>query len=277
MSPSYDPDWIRTYYDAYGDKEWNRWDTSPVERLKLHVHLHYLRAHIASSDRVLEIGAGAGRFTEALAETARSIVVADLSPGQLELNRANAARLGFEDAVEDWVACDLCRLQPRFEVSTFDAVVCYGGPLSYVFDDAPHALAQCRNVLKPGGTLLLSVMSLWGTIHQFLPGVLDIAPAANRRIVDSGNLTPENVGPDRHYTHMFRCAELRSMLEDARFDLVAVSASNALSTGWEGLLDGVPEGGTVWNHLLELEIEACQQSGCLDLGSHLIAVCRRIA
>ena len=57
----YDPDWVRTHYDEYGMREWHRWDESPVERAKLHVHLHYLQQYVRLGDRVLEIGAGAGR------------------------------------------------------------------------------------------------------------------------------------------------------------------------------------------------------------------------
>ncbi len=277
MRAAYDADWIRTYYDAYGMKEWDRWDASPVERIKLHVHLHHLRAHIAASDRVLEIGAGAGRFTQVLSHLAASTVVADLSPGQLALNRDHAARLGFGDAIEAWVECDLCRLDTQFEADAFDAVVCYGGPLSYVFDAAPQALEQLRLVVKPGGIVLLSVMSLWGSVHQFLKGVLEVDPAVNRRILATGDLTPATVGPGRHYTHMFRCDELRAALEDARFEVLTMSASNALSTGWGEHLAELSEDGAVWRHLLEMEIEACQQPGCLDAGTHLIAVCRKPA
>ena len=277
MSASYDPDWIRTYYDGYGMKEWDRWDVSPVERVKFHVHLHHLRRHVNSSDRVLEIGAGAGRFTQALADLSSSIVVVDISPGQLALNRDNATRLGFGDAIEAWTECDMCRLDTQFEEGVFDAVVCYGGPLSYVFDAAPQALEQLRFVLKPGGTLLLSVMSLWGSVHQFLKGVLEVDPAVNRRILTTGDLTPATVGPGRHYTHMFRSAELRAALEDARLEILTMSASNALSTGWSEHLAELSEDSAAWRHLLEMEIEACREPGCLDLGTHLIAVCRRPA
>ena len=32
-----------------------------------------------------------------------------------------------------------------------------------------------------------------------------------------------------------------------------------------------------WAHLIEMEIEACREPGCLDMGTHLIAVCRKNA
>ncbi len=264
----YDAEWIRTYYDAYGMKEWHRWDASRVERVKLCVHLHHLRQHVSPTDRVLEIGAGAGRFTQELASLANGIVVADISPVQLSLNRENAERLGFADRIERWMECDMCRLDTVFDAESFDVVVCYGGPLSYVFDQRDEALGQLRRVVKPGGTILISVMSLWGAVHQYLPGVLAVDVPSNRRILATGDLTPETVGPDRHYTHMYRASELRSVLVEAGLEIVALSASNALSTGWGEHLADLSEDDPVWRHLVEMEIESCQQEGCLDIGTH---------
>jgi len=271
----YDPDWVRAHYDDSGSREWDRWDDSPVERVKLHVHLHYVRRYVRPGDRVLEVGAGAGRFTRELAAITDRIVVADLSPGQLRLNRDNAARLDFASAVEAWVECDLCDLRPHFADRSFDTVVCTGGPLSYVFDRRDDALAELHRVLSDAGTLVLSAMSLWGTVHQFLPSVLETDPSANRRILSSGDLTPETIGPGRHYTHMFRAAWLRRALERAGFAIEAISASNCLSVGWADLLEGIDETDPTWRQLVEMEIEACREPGCLDMGTHLIAVCRK--
>jgi SAM-dependent methyltransferase len=274
---AYDASWVRRYYDEYGMKEWDRWDISPVERIKYFVHLHYLRQHIFPGSRVLEMGAGAGRFTEQLAKLTDRIVVADISPGQLALNRHNAAERGYTDRIEDWIECDMCDLGSVLEPSAFDRVVCYGGPLSYAFDRRDDAIANLRRVTAPGGALLFSVMSLWGAVHQYLPGVLGIAPETNRIILRTGDLTPDTVGPDRHYTHMFRSSELRRVLQAGGLIVRTLSASNALSAGWAQWLADVPESSDGWQHLLEMEIESCTDPGCLDMGTHIIAVCDKPA
>jgi cyclopropane fatty-acyl-phospholipid synthase-like methyltransferase len=85
------PDQIRAYFDRIGFAEWDRFDRSPVEKVKLHLHEVYLRRHLPTGARVLEIGAGPGRFTRVLVEHGCRVVVTDLSPVQLELNRATAA------------------------------------------------------------------------------------------------------------------------------------------------------------------------------------------
>ncbi len=76
---------------------------------------------------MLEIGAGAGRFTQILAGLGAQVLVADPSPGQLALNRQFARAHGFAQAVPAWQQADICDLS-YFGPDTFDAVVACGGP-----------------------------------------------------------------------------------------------------------------------------------------------------
>jgi ubiquinone/menaquinone biosynthesis C-methylase UbiE len=271
----YDRDWLKSYYDEYGEREWERWNASPVEQVKFEVHLYYLRRHLTADDRILEIGAGPGRFTQELARISNRIVVADLSPVQLELNRQNAQRLGYGKSVERWVECDVCDLRPCFEDAKFDAVVCYGGPLSYVFGEREKAMAELLRVTKPGGLLFLGVMSLWGTVHPFLPQVLALDPAMNQEIVATGDLGPDKPEATTHFCHLYRAAEFRGVLERAGVAIEALSASNYLTAIWGEVLAEAQKDSATWQHLMEMELEACREPGCLDMGTHLIAVCRK--
>src|SRR5512143_176115 len=101
MSYRYMPQEVAAFFDEYGLAEWERLVSSPAGEIKLHVHAHYLNAYVPAGARVLEVGAGPGRFTQMLAAMGCRIVVADISPGQLDLNRRKAVELGFAGAVED--------------------------------------------------------------------------------------------------------------------------------------------------------------------------------
>jgi SAM-dependent methyltransferase len=201
-------------------------------------------------------------------------VVADLSPVQLELNRQNAPKLGFARAVERWVECDICELAPHFVEGEFDAVVCYGGPLSYVYDQAGRAIRELSRVTKPGGVLLVGVMSIWGTVHHFLPAILKTALDVNRAIIGSGDLLPEhNAGIN--YCHMYRAAELRELLEGCGLTVEVLSASDCLAATWGEALEAIRHDEATWQFLIEQELEACREPGCVDMGTHTIAVCRK--
>lgn len=275
MTTVYDPAWVRQFYDNYGMKEWERWETGPVARVRWFVHVHYLQQYLAPGQRVLEIGAGAGRFTQVLAGMNSRITVADISPGQLALNRQQAELFGFGHAVERRVECDLRDLRGTFADDEFDAAVCLGGPISYLFDEAADGIRELMRVTKPGCPIFLEVMSLWGSIHNVLPQILTLEPALNRIVVEKGDLTPA-LGISTHYCRMYRAVDFRRLLEGVGLPIELIFTSNVLSATWDEQLKELPEDSAAWQHLLEMELEACREPGCLDMGTHLIAVCKKV-
>ena len=224
---------------------------------------------------MLDVGAGAGRFTQILAELGASVEVADISPVQLNLNRDHAGQLGYTHRITDWIQLDV-RDMSELADNMFDSVVCYGGPLSYVFEHKTAALGEILRVLKPGGTALLSVMSLWGTIHEFLDGVLPISYAENARIIATGDLSPETLPSAKHHCHLFTSDEFRAFLKTSGAEILELSASNCLSAAWKDRLAAVREDAAQWEHLLQLELGACRASGCLDMGTHIIGVVGKV-
>jgi SAM-dependent methyltransferase len=271
----YDPANLSRYFDESGLAEWNRLVATPVDEVSLHIHSHYLQQFVKAGDKVLEIGAGAGRFTQVLAGLGARIVVADISPVQLELNQHNATRLGFAGSVETWQQADMCSM-PVFGAAAFDCVVAYGGPFSYVLERRDEALSECRRVLKPEGLLLLSVMSLWGTAHWALGGVLALPPEVNRGIIESGDLTAATFpGRKDNFMHMFRAEELRQWLHGAGWELLAMSASGVLATGWGEALQTMRQDEALWQELLRIEVEASAEPASWNMGTHLIAVVQK--
>lgn len=271
---NYDPEWVSRYFDEYGETEWNRMLATPEDEISLHLHTELLREHLRPCMEVLEIGAAAGRFTQILAEMGCRITAVDLSAGQLGLNRSKAEELGFESAVVEWQRLDMCDMA-CFADEAFDAVVCYGGPLSYVFEKADQAMAECARVLKPGGPFLCSVMSLLGACHRFLPSIFELTAEQSNAIFETGDLTPLTDPKNHHWCHMFRSPELRALLEHHGLTVLEMSSTGFLSGVWREKLTEFREDPAVWNELLRLEIHTSRQPGCLDTGTHLIAVGRK--
>jgi len=201
--------------------------------------------------------------------------VADISPVQLDLNRCYAEQYGFCHAIEAWQQADACEMG-CFADATFDCTVAYGGLFSYVLERRDAALGECLRVLVRGGLLLTSVMSLWGSAHRSLKGVLEVPIEDNLKITTTGDLTAET-WPARkgNYMHLFRAAELQAWLAGSGLAMLHLSSSNCLATGYDELLREIRGNAARWGELLRMEVEACPEAGCLDMGTHIIVVGRK--
>ena len=226
----YDPEHIARFYDEYGAREWERFDLSAMDRVGLEVHLRLLREHIRVGDRVLDAGAGPGRFTLELARLGARVVVGDISPAQLkELPRGEDRLRGGLDRVPR--APDVADLG-RFPDGSFDAALCFGGPLSYVLGEADRALFELLRVTKRGGRVLLSVMSLLGTARAFFEQISGLVDEFGwqRAVVDvfeTGDLDGElNKG---HVLRLYRWSSLKQLLGRHPCRVITASAANFLS------------------------------------------------
>lgn len=276
MTEPYDRSLIARIFDEYGDAEWERHETTPFARVGFHVHLHYLRRFVRPGDRVLEVGAGAGRFTVELARIGASIVVADISGEQLRLNAEHVGAAGLEQAIEGRETADVLDLS-RFPEGSFDAAVCYGGPLSWVLDQADRGLAELVRVTRSGGHVLIGVCSRLGTFQTFLGAVAEEIDTFGLRemqdIFNTGHL-PDHVSTIGRM-HLFTWAELRALLETQPCQLVAASASNVLSNRNDEVCERwIRDDPPMWERFLSWEVEACAAPGAIDLGTHIIAVVR---
>ena len=270
---TYDARAAAEFFDVYGECEWLRFENGRTGTVSFDVHLHYLERFVRPGDRVLDVGAGPGRFTIELARIGADVTVADVSLVQLDLNRERVEAAGV--AVRERVVADVCDLS-AFRDGSFDAVVCYGGPLSYVLDRADEAVAELLRVTKNGGYLLVSVMSLVGSFIHALPGVIEqrraLGAAALEDILQTGVAGPE-VTNGHLAMRLFRSRELRELLAQHPCEVVAMSASTISDRTHRELVASLDD--ETRAALVAAEIELGAEPGAIDAGSHLIAVVRR--
>lgn len=269
MKADYEPEHAAAFFDKYGEREWTRFEDGRTPPQSVQVHVQHLRRFVRAGDRVLDIGAGPGRFTIELARLGANIAVADLSPRQLELNREKLSAAGFEERVTERVLADVTDLSHFADVS-FDVVVCYGGPLSYVVDRADEAVAELVRVTRPGGHVLLSVMSLVGTVVHFTQVVLDCARrdgvAMNDEIMRTG-LLPQGKGYGHLPMKLYRWSELETLLAQ-HGTVVAASAA--------GLLPALyPDEPELREFIARVELELASEPGALSCGQHILAVLQK--
>ncbi len=277
MGVSEDNSAVERYFDELGEREWDRLEADLHSRVSLEIHHRFLRRWVAPGTRVLEVGAGPGRFTIELARMGCRVVVSDISRVQLELNKRYVSDAGLSDRVECWRRLDVRDLS-ELATASFDAVVAYGGPLSYVFEDAPRGLAECLRVVAPGGPVVASVMSLPGSARYFLASfpmtIRTVGLETFERFLAVGDQRMiESAGA--HPCQLFSWRDLEDMTHRLGADVRGASASNWLSLGNGPALESLAADPTWWERFLRWEEVLCRQPGAVDGGTHLLFAAAR--
>jgi ubiquinone/menaquinone biosynthesis C-methylase UbiE len=101
------------------------------------------------TDKVLDIGTGAGHTAIAFAPAVASVVALDLTPQMLEEVKRNAAAKGVTNLTTQQGPAESL----PFEDGSFEVVVCR--LTTHHFANLPQAVREMGRVLKPGGKLVI--------------------------------------------------------------------------------------------------------------------------
>ena len=127
---------------------------------------------------------------------------------------------------------------------------------------------------KPGGYVLISVMSTLGTMRTFLPALTEegrrFGLAHNERIFTTGELDRET--NNGHEMKMYRWSELSALCQ-RHGELVAGAAANFLAASHDpAVFDVLREEES--DQLVSFELRLCREPGVLDAGTHILAAIR---
>lgn len=226
---SYNPEIPRSRYDNYGDREWTRLEKDGHGELLYQVHLDILKRYIKLTDKVLEIGAGSGRYTKDIVSMCAELTVTDISSHQIEFNKSKMRELSLIDRIKAYHVLDVLDMS-IFEDSSFDCVVCIGGVINYLLDKEKDGIQEILRVLKPDGVLIVGSMSFIGASLYYLEGIRyekdQFGLEATRWIFDTGVQDEEHYPVEsKHYVHMMRSTEMDALF--AQFPVRVQERSSA--------------------------------------------------
>ena len=255
----------RLYENGREDTRLTRSRRGQLEFLTTMDYIHRLCPQPA---KVLEIGAGTGAYSVALAREGYGVTAVELVDGNLRILRERGQGLSNLVSVQG-DALDL----GRWADSAFDLVLCLG-PMYHLFDrkDMEQALDEAIRVTRPGGVLMAAFLS----VHAILfDNYLQAEPNSFRAGL-AENFTPAY--ETRHFAAQgftgFQVKEFEALLEDRPVEHLATVATDGILELAKGRSDFVLSDEDFAAYAA-YHLRFCEERELLGSSSHLLYVGRK--
>lgn len=184
-----------------------------------------------SGKNVLEVGCGHGTDSIQFARRGANCHVADITDRHLGLTIKNFELQGYPLV---WKKCDATALD--YPDDYFDCVYSYG--VVHHIPNIQHVLQEMRRVLKPGGTLCLTVYNQLSAFHIFSKLLAD--GCERRKLFTlgyAGMLSTIEQGADgihiRPYVKLYRKGQFKRTIEKAGFTVETIGVDNLMPSHFE--------------------------------------------
>lgn len=255
---------IEQFYSAYDEDSRLLSRHGRVEYLTT---MKYIRECLAlcGGRRVLEVGAGTGRYSVALAREGCEVTAVELVPRNIEVLKSKLSG-GESISVIEGNALDLSFLPD----DSFDLTLVLG-PMYHLFtwEDKLRALSEAIRVTKKGGRILAAYCMNEATIIQyvFLGGNLD-------RVLDDDMLTPDwhCKSEPREIFELYRTEDIARLDEafNDRVERVKLVATDGAAHYFSGFLKEADE--RVFEKWLEYHFAVCERQDIVGVSNHTLDI-----
>ncbi|MBR5095109.1 MAG: class I SAM-dependent methyltransferase [Oscillospiraceae bacterium] len=258
--------WLEDYYGSY-DEEGRL--LSQHGQVEYRTTMKYIREALADdrSRRILEVGAGTGRYSVALAREGWPVTAVELVEHNLEILKSKL------DGTEDIRALQGNALDlSRFADGSFDLTLVLG-PMYHLYTkaDKRRALSEAVRVTKPGGILMVAYCMNEPTVVQYVFGLDHL-----REVTEGGMLTGDwhCISRPEDIFEMVRpedIAELDAGLPVERLKLVATDGATNYMRQRIDAMDA--ETFAKW---LEYHWAVCERQDLIGASHHTLDILRKL-
>ena len=227
--------------------------------------MHYIRKYAEKGSNILEIGAGTGRYSIALAKAGHHVTAVELVESNLAVLRQNSAGLSSLAAYQG-DATDLS----RFADNSFDVTLLFG-PMYHLYDnrDVHRALDEAIRVTRPGGVILTAFLS----VHAIL-----FNNYLNGRLLAGLQENFDDASRIRHFEEQlftgYDVAEFEALFMDKPVCHIVTAAADSILELAEGRGDFAMSDGE-FAAFAAHHLATCEIRELLGCSSHLLHICRK--
>ena len=266
---------ILRYYSSFD--EWGRLDREPIEFL---VNLHYIQQYLPNNGRILDNGAGPGKYAIEFAKLGYQVSLTDLTPISVELAEKKAIEHGLDHQSFECKVADARDLS-IFSNDTFDASLMLG-PMYHLQteEDRDKAIAELFRVTKENGLVFVAFMSrikhlttsilqpnAWKPNHT-TEGIVEFLETGVFNHTDEGRFTG---------AYYFNIEDIEPYMEEHGFENIKLIASGSIAGNmqteqWDYWKS---QGEDEYQRIIDMIIESADNPYILGASSHLLYIGRK--
>ncbi len=151
---------ISSFYSQYDEN--GRTTRSRHGQLEYCTTMTYIHRYAAGQSKVLEVGAGTGRYSIALAREGMDVTAVELVESNLAVLRENSKGMANIQSFQG-DATDL----RRFSDNSFDVTLLFG-PMYHLYEagEVNCAIDEAIRVTKPGGVIMFAFISVFAIMYS---------------------------------------------------------------------------------------------------------------
>lgn len=250
----------------YGQiEEDKRLEKSRHGQLEYRTTMEYVHRYAKKGDKILEVGAGTGRYSIALAKEGFDVTAVELVESNLDVLKKNSEGVANIEAYQG----DALNLD-RFKDGEFDVTLVFG-PMYHLYEkaDVLKAIDEAMRVTKKGGIVLFAFLSVYAILFDNY---------LNDRMVAG---IEENFDKDykiRHFEEQlftgYDIVEFENLFEKRNVEHLSTVAVDSVmelvsnNTDFASLTD---EG---FEAFVKYHLATCETRELLGCSSHLLYICK---
>ncbi len=254
---------INGFYNGYVED--TRLSRSRHGQLEYLTTMNYIHQIVPEKASIIEVGAGTGRYSVALAKEGYDVTAIELAKSNFEFLRQNSK--GLENITSyRGDALDLS----RFRDNTFDLTLVLG-PLYHLYDekDQQKALDEAIRVTKNGGSIMVAFLSVHAILfNNYLHG--DLRAGIEENFTEEYRVI--------HFTEQlftgFNVDEFEALFRNKPVEWITTVATDTILELAEGREDFAMSDED-FAAFAKYHLHNCEKRELLGCSSHLLYICRK--
>ena len=231
--------------------------------------MRYIGKYIKPGDRVLEVGAGTGRYSHALARQGYAVDAVELIGHNIDVFQNNT-QPGENISITQGNALDLS----AFSDNTYDITLLLG-PLYHLYtkEDKRQALREAIRVTRPGGVIFTAYVISDGCLldEGFLRGNINVAEYVKTGLLDGETFAAKSEPKDLF--ELVRKEDVDELMRDFPTTRLHYVASDGCALLLRDAIDAMDD--DAFALYLNYHFATCERADLLGVTSHALDVFRK--